>query len=304
MHIKKHSILFNILAMYNHKKPNMKKITLLFVAFIVSLTVSAQTTFTQNVGDVVTGTNSVGCPGGDNDWARLFVLSDFFVDTSSDFSITSGAFGIQTTDATGTAATVTIYGADAGFPGTFDDTNVLGVQAVTIADTAVEEILSFTFDTPVVVPAGTEAIVYAITTPLGNNLFIGGTVEETTEGFLRSAQCNVTDYALPSSINFPDANFYMVLTSDDAVLGIGENELTNNISLYPNPTNGDLNINFARNFGATNIDIINVNGQKVMNASVNGIGNNTLATSKLANGIYFAQVTNETGVATIKFIKN
>jgi len=41
-----------------------------------------------------------------------------------------------------------------------------------------------------------------------------------------------------------------------------------------------------------------------MTASVDGIGNNTLATSKLANGVYFAQVTNETGVATVKFIKN
>lgn len=282
----------------------MKKITLLVFAFIVNFTLIAQTTFTQNVGDVVTGTNSVGCPGGDNDWARLFVLSDFSVDSSSDFTITSGAFGIQTTDGTGTSATVTIFGADADFPAVFDDTNILGTQTVAIPDTAVEEFVSFDFDTPVVVPAGTVAIVYAVTTPLGNNLFIGGTVEETGEGFLRSVQCGVADYVLPSDIGFPDAHFFMTLTSDDVTLGVGENVLTNNISIFPNPTNGDLNISFARNFGATNIDIINVNGQKVMNASVDGIGNNTLATSRLANGIYFAQVTNETGVATIKFIKN
>ncbi|WP_299767558.1 T9SS type A sorting domain-containing protein [uncultured Dokdonia sp.] len=282
----------------------MKKITLFILIFIVGIAVNAQTTISQNTDDVVTGTNSVGCPGGDNDWARLFILSDFFIDTSVDFTLNSGAFGVQTTDATGTSATVTIFGATADFPATFDDTNILGTQDVAIAETDAEVIINFDFDTPIVVPAGTEAIVYAITTPLGNNFFVGGTADETAEGFLRSAQCGVANYTLPTDIGFPDAHFYMTLTSDDATLGVEDDILSDNISVFPNPTNGDLNINFARNFGTTTVDIINVNGQKVLNASVDGFGNNTIATSKLANGIYFAQISNETATTTIKFIKN
>ncbi|WP_299683079.1 T9SS type A sorting domain-containing protein [uncultured Dokdonia sp.] len=282
----------------------MKKITLFVLAFIVGIAVNAQTTISQNTDDTVTGANAVGCPGGDNDWARLFILSDFFIDNSADFTLNSGAFGVQTTDATGVSATVTIFGATADFPATFDDTNILGTQDVTIDETAVESIVTFDFDTPIVVPAGTEAIVYAITTPLGNNLFVGGTIEETAEGFLRSVQCGVTDYTLPTDIGFPDAHFYMTLTSDDAVLGVEDDILNDNVSVYPNPTNGDLNINFARNFGTTTVDIINVNGQKVLNASIEGFGNNTIATSKLANGIYFAQISNDTANTTIKFIKN
>lgn len=91
----------------------------------------------------------------------------------------------------------------------------------------------------------------------------------------------------------------------DTLLSVNENVLAENISVFPNPTNADLNINFARNFGTTTVAIINVNGQKVLNASIEGFGNNTLGTSKLATGIYFAQVTTQEGsTTTIKFIKN
>ncbi|GGG29144.1 hypothetical protein GCM10011344_32500 [Dokdonia pacifica] len=104
--------------------------------------------------------------------------------------------------------------------------------------------------------------------------------------------------------NLESGAFYDNMTFQDGVLSTDENTLSENVSVFPNPTNGDLNINFTRNFGATNIDIINVNGQKVLNASIEGFGNNSIATSKLANGIYFAQISSETGTTTIKFIKN
>lgn len=282
----------------------MKKITLSILAILAGFVVNSQTTFTHNVGETVTGTNSVGCPGGDNDWARLFVLSDFSVDSSSDFTINSGAFGIQTTDGTGVSATVTIFGADADFPGSFDDTNILGTQVVPISDTAVEEFVSFDFDTPIVVPAGTVAIVYAVTTPLGNNLFLGGTVEENVEGFLRSIQCGVADYTLPTAIGFPDAHFFMTLTSDDAILSVNDTQLAEAISLFPNPTNGDLNIDFARNLGEVSVNLINVSGQILLNTKLEGVSSNVLPTSSLATGIYFAQIATEQGSTTIKFVKN
>lgn len=282
----------------------MKKITLVLMLFTISIAIQAQTTLTQNVGNVVTGVNSVGCPGGDNEWSRLFILSESFIDSSSDFTISSGEFGVQTTDATGTFATVTIYGADEGFPGTFDNTNILGMQDVTIPDTAAEEIISFDFDTPVVVPAGTEAILYAIATPLGNNFFIGGTVDEISEGFLRSVNCGLPDFGLPSDIGFPEAHFFMTLTTDDAVLSVSESEFANNLSLSPNPTDGDLNINFTRDFGGIAIDIINVSGQRVLSSEFEGLGNTVLKTASLSNGVYFARIATDQGTTTTKFIKN
>jgi len=80
--------------------------------------------------------------------------------------------------------------------------------------------------------------------------------------------------------------------------------LADSISVFPNPTNGDLNINFARNLGAADINIINLNGQIVLNTSLEANGNNTIETSKLVSGIYFAEITSDNGNATIKFIKN
>ena len=90
----------------------------------------------------------------------------------------------------------------------------------------------------------------------------------------------------------------------DGVLSVEDNALSENVSVFPNPTSGDLNINFARNFETLNVDIINVNGQKVLSQEMEGVGSNTLATSRLANGVYFAQISSDEGSTTIKFIKN
>lgn len=283
----------------------MKKITLFFLALTASFTINAQTTFSYNTDNVVTATNSVGCPGGDNDWARNFVFADFGFDTSADFNIESGEVGIQTNSAA--TITVSIYSSDTSFPGSFNPANLLGSQSVAVPvvdDLAgdLPTIVSFTFDTPITVPAGTTAIVYSVTVPLDNDFFIAGTADETADGYLRSANCGVADYTTPTTINFPNAHFYMTLTTE--TLSIDENVFANNISLFPNPTSGDLNIEFSRSYGDTDINITNINGQTVIRTTVDGFGNSTINTSDLATGVYFAKVTNESGSATIKFIKN
>lgn len=114
----------------------------------------------------------------------------------------------------------------------------------------------------------------------------------------------IVEQALPLFNDLESGAFYDNIRFMDGTLSVNDNSLSESISLFPNPTNGDVNLNFSRSFGATNVDIINVNGQKVLNASLEGVGNNTLATSKLASGIYFAQISNETGSTTIKFIKS
>ncbi len=133
------------------------------------------------------------------------------------------------------------------------------------------------------------------------------TTDETADTVVASFKDGADPAAAWSNVNngaFLPPGVAYALSGDCSTLSTDDNILADNISVFPNPTSADLNINFTRNFGTTNIAVINVNGQKVMSASVDGIGNNTLATSKLANGIYFAQITNETGITTIKFIKN
>ncbi len=279
----------------------MKKITLLVLSLFLGISMNAQIVLTQSTSNVVTGANSVGCPSGDNTWARNFILADYSVDPASAFVISSGAFGVQSNTTDG-IATINVYASDASFPASFATATLLGTQAVTVPALSDESIITFDFTAPVVVPAGTVAVLYTLTTVLGFDMFIGGSTGQTSTGYLLSATCGVATFTTPTDIGFPDAKFYMTLTGD--ILGVSENILAANMSLYPNPTNGNLNIKFSKNVGTANIDIVTLSGQKVVSVSVDGFGTNSIGTSQLASGVYFAKVSTDNESTTLKFIKN
>lgn len=279
----------------------MKKITLLALSLFLGITMNAQIVLTQSTSNTITGANSVGCPSGDNSWARNFILANYSVDPASAFVIGSGEFGVQSNTIDG-IATIKVFASDANFPTSFGSATLLGTQAVTVPALSDESIISFDFDTPVVVPAGTVAVLYTLTTVLGFDMFIGGSSVQTASGYLLSGTCGVTTYTTPTDIGFPDAKFYMTLTGD--ILGVSENVLAANMLLYPNPTNGNLNIRFSKNVGTTNIDVLTLTGQKVLSVSVDGFGTNSIATSELASGVYLAKVSTENESTTVKFVKN
>lgn len=108
------------------------------------------------------------------------------------------------------------------------------------------------------------------------------------------------------NVEFLDRSAVFSLDGDcDALLSVDDSALDTGILLFPNPTNSVININFTRNLGATTIDLINVNGQKVLSTSLDGFGNKTLSVSTLSTGIYFAQIVTEDGRSTtIKVIKS
>ena len=114
----------------------------------------------------------------------------------------------------------------------------------------------------------------------------------------------IVEQVLPLFDNMESGAFYDNIRYQDGALSVDENILDESISLFPNPTNGDLHINFAKSIGSTTIDIINVNGQTVFSQSIDGVRRNTLATSNLAAGLYFAKIASEDASTTIKFIKN
>lgn len=101
--------------------------------------------------------------------------------------------------------------------------------------------------------------------------------------------------------SFPSLAF--TLRNEEA-LSTDDNILNNSISLYPNPTNGDLSISFSSDIGTAILEVINVSGQKVLSASLDGINNTNINTSKLSSGVYFAHVSTDDANTTIKFIKN
>lgn len=85
------------------------------------------------------------------------------------------------------------------------------------------------------------------------------------------------------------------ITIDDDLVSV-ESVATSGISIYPNPSNGLVNIN---NVEGANVQVLNIMGQVVAsieNASVN----NTIDMSAFANGTYMVRVVNGAEVSTHK----
>ncbi|WP_299890511.1 PQQ-dependent sugar dehydrogenase [uncultured Lacinutrix sp.] len=86
----------------------------------------------------------------------------------------------------------------------------------------------------------------------------------------------------------------------DANLSVIEEQFTN-FQMYPNPSNGEVTINFGSNFtGTKSITIINSLGQAVKN--INNLESESInfSTNSLSNGLYFVEINNNEGSKTIK----
>lgn len=84
-------------------------------------------------------------------------------------------------------------------------------------------------------------------------------------------------------------------------VNINENAALNGVSVYPNPFNDILQINVQD--GSSQIRIMNAVGAVVYDQKVNA-GRNEINTASFASGVYFVEVINANGSATIKLVKN
>lgn len=95
------------------------------------------------------------------------------------------------------------------------------------------------------------------------------------------------------------------LTIDvNACTGITETAGIAGMQVFPNPTSGDLQINFARTFAKIEIIITQVNGQRVRDEQFSQTGNVHLSVGDLASGIYFMTVKAGDATQTLKLIRN
>ncbi len=90
-----------------------------------------------------------------------------------------------------------------------------------------------------------------------------------------------------------------IIYSNGPASSVNKYVLDNNLSVYPNPTNSTLQLNFLENNQVKSVTVLNPNGQKVMEYS----GSSNLDVSRLSNGLYFIQVLSNNGIHTQKFIK-
>lgn len=100
--------------------------------------------------------------------------------------------------------------------------------------------------------------------------------------------------------NFPIITDPAVTTF--AVLGTEDFEFNNYFALYPNPTNGVLNITSKQAIALQSINIYNTLGQMVVSVP-NAKGVSSVDVSSLSTGNYFIKAVSDKGTSNAKFIK-
>ena len=108
------------------------------------------------------------------------------------------------------------------------------------------------------------------------------------------------------SVTVTDANGCEVTDNVDVISGIIESEIEGDITLYPNPNNGEfqLRLDNVEN-GVYNISVKNIVGQVVYQnvANVSGSYNENVKLPSMLSGIYFMEISNKDGISSVlKFL--
>lgn len=312
----------------------MKKITLLIAAAILSFgitsaqsslidagfTVENEISVTRDAqADCTTEIVSTSIDMGFGNLSATEVSDNFIVPAGEFFEVTDlTVFVIAATGADGDTfgdITVRFYESAGEFPGALIAEDVLPATSSTNLGPVNGDLdavqLDLTLNTPVELLGqdGAETTfwfsIFTPNTTSGSNFL--ETTDETSDTVVVSFKTGSDPDAAWSNMNngapLPPG-VAVALNGDCDALSVSENVLADAISLFPNPSNGDINLNLTRNLGAASVNIINVSGQKVLSSEVESLGNTVLQTAALSRGVYFAQISTEQGSTTIKFVKN
>jgi len=101
-------------------------------------------------------------------------------------------------------------------------------------------------------------------------------------------------------------NIYEGSPSDNLIAGITDNEIINDLTLFPNPTDDELNLRFSvKTAQEVNVQIQNISGQVLQKYLINANSGSNLVymnTTDLSAGIYFMQINAGGSIQTIQFI--
>jgi hypothetical protein len=148
----------------------------------------------------------------------------------------------------------------------------------------------------------------------GNNVTVDTTFTVPANAFSGNtrmrvrARYNVTlgDTSACLSYGYGETEDYIVNITGGTGLGIQENELLNNINIYPNPTTGVFNIevNEAK-FSELAINVIDIQGKLVYTSTDKNLSSNynkQINLEGLAKGLYYIKLSTNNGVKVKKLI--
>ncbi|RTY91799.1 T9SS type B sorting domain-containing protein [Flavobacterium sp. GT3R68] len=222
--------------------------TSLIIFFLSNWNLFSQTTLTHNVGNNVIPNTMYSCSWGGVCWARKFVLSDFGINSNQSFTINSGEVGLFYGINWGTNLQFNIYAVDSNFPASFSESNLIGSsQVVNIpVNININQIINVNFTNPVIVPAGTAAILVEVfqlhSSSSDAHAFVASTEFDNDFSWFRtkSSGCYPNTYVTTESLGRPDAKFYITI-----------NGQTTNIGPFNISVESDCNV-FSKEFSLTN----------------------------------------------------
>lgn len=111
----------------------------------------------------------------------------------------------------------------------------------------------------------------------------------------------ITITATDEAGNSEDCSFTLTV---DEILGLNSNDFGSTISLYPNPTEGELILVNNSNQNLRMLTISDVNGRIIQTLDLSRSGVNTpLSVDQLATGMYFVRIESESATAVKRIIK-
>ena len=156
----------------------------------------------------------------------------------------------------------------------------------------------------------------AITEEDGETLYFVGTArglysssDPTAENWVREAPDQI-GFALVSSLDYRHSDNHLLIGTFgngmyEAVLspslGINDfDDITNSITVYPNPVESDLNIKVSGDNANLSFRVLNLLGQQAANGKLN---NNSIDVSNLKAGMYILELRGSTTKGVKRFIK-
>jgi len=127
-------------------------------------------------------------------------------------------------------------------------------------------------------------------------------IDFTTEGGSDNSNTAIDELIFTSTVNAD----YLALDGmnwEPAALGIEENLLTNETSLYPNPNKGDFTLNYSGNEQLKELQVLDMLGKRIQTISLENFANSKeINLTTLAKGMYFITIQSETTSVTKRMI--
>ncbi len=281
----------------------MKKITLLFVSFLLSVSIYAQVTITHNNSQAIVPLLGLTCQNAgittDNSFYGVFDLANDF-GISGDWEIEQIQFGVDNvTGAPGDSypIAITFFTTDNGSPQ--GNLTIIGDTFTTVSSGDALAVVEVDVDPGVIVPAGAVLVVELTVANDGQTGFrLGATdVPSNDDSWILAADCGLTDPATYASLGFGDRWHVMNVVGDDA-LSVNDN-LADIISVFPTPAIDVINVKVPSSVEINEVALFDLQGRNTGAVYTNG----TVNVSNLSRGVYMITIKTSEGTLTQKVVK-